>query len=277
MLKKEKNKKCSFLLATTFLLLTIFCCSSIALIVSAAINHNPVERVEGEQASIIKPVVQGAGSGAEVLRPEVVPEEEIKPFDPFIPDLKDDEPFIDMEAAFDFSTQYDYTNAALTCRNGASSYVDGVYTTIANSSIYANTDANTPFPYGTISADIMNNGSDSGLVFGLSADMQYFWEGSGVSYYFAFVSYEGILFLGRTVDGVWSSLTYTDIEGFETTKTYNLSVVYRVDKIVLILNGVPMLSYRTDVPLSGTGWGIRTGINGATVSNLTISNKVTLE
>ena len=134
-----------------------------------------------------------------------------------------------------------------------------------------------PFPYGTISADVMNNGSDSGIVFGLSTIRNSFWEGAGVSYYFAFVSYQGILFLGRTVNGVWTTLTYTDIIGYTADTTYNLKVLYRVDKIVLLLDDVPMLSYRADAPLSGTGWGIRAGAAGATISNIKISNKVTLE
>ncbi len=277
MLQKENSKKRSFLLATTFLLLIVFCCSSVALVVFAVINHNPVKRIDGAKAELITPIVQGTGVGAEVLVPEVITDEEAGPFNPFIPNLKDDEPFVDLETAFDFSAQYDYSNAQLIGKSGACTYKDGVYTAIAANSIYANMDASTPFPYGTISADVMNNGSDSGLVFGLSAIGNYFWEGAGVSYYFAFVSFEGILFLGRTVNGVWSSLTYTDITGFQTTNTYNLTVVYRVDKIVLILDGVPMLSYRTDVPLSGTGWGVRTGAIGATISNVKISNKVTLE
>ena len=85
------------------------------------------------------------------------------------------------------------------------------------------------------------------------------------------------MFLGRTHNGKWDSLAYTDIAGWASTKTYNLKVVYRIDKIVLILDGVPMLSYRTDTPLSGTGWGIRTGCVDAVISNLKISNSVTLD
>lgn len=276
---RKREKRNSFTLATAFLLLAIFCVSSIGLIVAAAVNHVPVERGEGFQASLISPVAQGEGTRAEVLTPEVIPDGAVEPepFEPFIPNLKDDEKFIDMDSAYDFSTQYDYSNATISYRNGSYVVSGGTYTAQATNCIYANTSDETPFPYGTIGADIMNNGSDSGIIFGLSANVNSFWEGAGVSYYFAFVSFEGVLFLGRTVNGVWSSLVYTDIVGFNKANTYNLKVVYRVDKVVLVLNDEPLLVYRTDTPLEGTGWGIRTGIVGATVSNLTISNKVTLD
>lgn len=275
----HKEKKSAVLKVTAFALTAVLCCSTAALIVAAAVNHVPQERVEGNRASTVMPVVAGAGSSAEVLTPQIVTGggTEAEPYEPFIPNLKDDEPFIDMDVAYDFSTQYDYTNASLVYCNGNYSISGGAYTATAANSIYANRNAETPFPYGTLSADVMNNGSDSGLIFGLSSNVSSFWEGAGVSYYFAFVSFEGILFLGRTVNGGWASLAYTDISGFDANETYHLQVVYRVDKIVLALDGVPMVSYRTDTPLEGTGWGIRTGAVGATISNITISNKVTLD
>jgi hypothetical protein len=245
--------------------------------VAASLNYVPEERVEGNKAVTIYPSVLQGGESAQVVIPEVVTGNEGSEFNPFIPGIFDDEPFIDMDSSRDFSTQYNYEGAVLTSKNGDCTVENGVYTATTGSSIYANMDASAPFPYGTISADIMNNGSDSGIVFGLSANSNTFWEGAGVSYYFAFVSFEGVLFLGRTVNGAWSSITYTDITGFDASATYNLKVLYRVDKIVIFLDGVPMLQFRTDEPLTGTGWGIRTGIAGAKISNLQISKKVTID
>ena len=251
----------------------------LSIFVAAATLYIPVERTEGNKVSSTAPTVKGQGSSAEVLVPDVIPDSEVvkPPFNPFIPGLGVDDPFIDMEDDRDYSKQYDYTNAVLSPRNGSCTISEGVYTTTANSSIYANTESATAFPYGTISADVMNNGSDSGLIFGLSSNSNQFWEGQGISYYFAFISYEGNLFLGRTDNNAWSTLSYVKIAGFDKTATYNLKVLYRVEKIILFVNDEPLISFRTTEPLSGTGWGIRTGIAGAQISNIVISNKVTVE
>ena len=272
-------KKKKTLLSLKYLILFVLIPTVLgaSVLVAAALNYVPEERVEGNKAITISPTVMQGGTGAQVLVPEVITDKEDSTFDPFIPGIFDDEPFIDMENSRDFSTQYDYSGAVLTSKNGNCTIENGVYTATTSSSIYANMDASTPFPYGTISADIMNNGSDSGIVFGLSSISNSFWEGNGVSYYFAFVSYQGVLFLGRTINGSWSSITYTDITGFNASNTYNLKVLYRVDKIVIFLDGVPMLQFRTDEPLTGTGWGIRTGAVGAKISNLQISSKVTID
>lgn len=275
-MKKEKT-----VLTTKHLILLTMtvCVLSISVLVAAAVALLPEKQSDGSKAQTVAPVVNGAGDTAQVIYPETIDgeTEEKEPFKPFIPSFTDDEPFVDMEDDRDYSKQYDYEGAVLSPKNGSCDISDGVYTCTGASTIHANLSAATPFPYGTISADVMNNGSDSGIIFGLSSTQNYFWEGGGVSYYFAFVNSEGILFLGRTVNGTWSTLAYTDVAGFSATKTYNLKVLYRVDKVVLFLDDVPMLYYRTDAPLTGTGWGIRMGIQGATVSNIAISNKVTAD
>lgn len=252
---------------------------AVSVIVVAALSYSPEKRADGKEAESITPKVSVVGDSAEVLIPEPVDEkiEDEQPREPFVPSIDDDEPFVDMETPRDFSKQYNYQYADLTLKYGKFDISDGVYTATQPSTLYAHTSLAAPFPYGTISADVMNNGSDSGIVFGLSSNKDVYWEGSGVSYYFAFISYEGILFLGKTDNGVWSSLAYTSITGFNPSKTYNLKVLYRVDKIILFLDDVPMVYFRTEKPLTGTGWGIRTGAVGAQISNIVVSNKVTVE
>lgn len=252
---------------------------ALSIIAVAALSYSPEKRGDGKEAESITPKVSMVGDSAEVLIPEISDEkpEEEQPREPFIPSIEDDEPFVDMEESRDFSKQYDYQHADLTMRYGKFDISNGIYTATNASTLYAHTSSYAPFPYGTISADIMNNGSDSGIVFGLSSNKSTYWEGGGVSYYFAFISYEGILFLGKTDNGTWSSLAYTDIVGFDQSKTYNLKVLYRVDKIILFLDDVPMVYFRTEKPLIGTGWGIRTGAVGAQISNVVVSNKVTVE
>ena len=267
----SEKRLISFALVICMLLTNILVCS--------ALNYTPEKQSDGSKAQAVAPEVNGAGDSAQVIYPETVDgeSEEKEPFKPFIPSFTDDEPFIDMEDNRDYSKQYNYEGVVLSPKNGACTVSDGVYTCTDISTIHANLSPESAFPYGTISVDVMNNGSDSGIIFGLSSTQNYFWEGSGVSYYFAFVNFEGVLFLGRTVNGTWSTLAYTNIAGFSATKTYNLKVLYRVDKVVLFLDDVPMLYYRTEKPLAGTGWGIRMGVAGATISNIAISNKVTAE
>ena len=260
-----------------FLLISGILCASILAV--AALSFSPEKRGEGKEAESIEPKVSGVGDSAEVIVPKPVGDEtgDDEPYEPFIPSFNDDEDFVDMDTSIDFSKQYDYSYAGFTAVSGNCSVSDGTFTATAANSMCVHRSSYAPFPYGTISADVMNNGSDSGIVFGLSSVSDTFWEGAGVSYYFAFVNYEGILFLGRTTNGIWSSLTYVDIPGFNATNTYNLKVLYRVDKIILFLDGEPMLYYRADTPLSGTGWGIRLGAVDAQISNINISNKVTVE
>lgn len=260
------------------LLSVALCVLCASILVVAAASLIPEKMGDGKSAETIAPSVSDAGEGAEVIIPQPVDEatDDI-PHETFVPEYRDDEPFVDMEATYDFSKQYDYSYAGMYAANGECTSLDGSFTCETSSAIYAHMSSYAPFPYGTISADVMNNGSDSGLIFGLSTNKSSFWEGGGVSYYFAFVSYEGVLFLGRTVNGEWSTLTYTDIVGYDKTTTYNLKVLYRIDKVILFLNDVPMLSYRTDTPLTGTGWGIRMGTAGAQISNIKVSNKVTLD
>lgn len=259
------------------LLFTNLLCTNI--LICLALNYTAEKQSNGNKAEIVAPQVYGVGDSAQIVFPETVVDDtdEREPFKPFIPSFTDDEPFVDMDDTRDYSRQYNYEGAILSSKNGACDVTDGVYTCTDVSSINANLSADTPFPYGTISADVLNNGSDSGIIFGLSAVQDRFWEGLGVSYYFAFINSDGILFLGRTVHGAWSTLCYTDINGFSASETYNLKVLYRVDKVVIFLDDAPMLSYRTDTPLNGTGWGIRMGVSGAQISNVVVSNKVTAE
>ena len=49
-----------------------------------------------------------------------------------------------------------------------------------------------------------------------------------------------------------------------------------IDKIIVYLDDVYQFNYRVSSPLEGTGWGIRTGVAGATISNIQISSDVTL-
>ena len=262
----------------SLLILLVIFFLGFATFVFAATNLTPTEMASGSKVTSINPQIKNDGVEADV----VVPDEYVKeptpviPTPPFIPEFEDTDPFVDMEISRDFSQTYDYTTATISSVRGSFDILDGVYTSSTDSALYVNMDAETPFPYGTISASVKNNGGDSGLVFGLSSNYDTFWEGSGVSYYFLFVSLGGDLYLGRTVDGVWSELARADIAGFNAQITYNIKVIYLVDKIIVYLDDVYQFSYRVSEALEGTGWGIRTGVSGATFSNVSVSSDVKL-
>ena len=244
--------------------------------VFAATNLVPTEMASGSKVTAINPQIKNDGVEADVVFPEEYVEEPtvVVPTPPFIPEFEDTDPFVDMEISRDFSTRYDYSNSILSGVRGSFDVSEGTYTSTSDSALYVNTDENAPFPYGTISASIKSNGGDTGLVFGLSSEYDSFWEGSGVSYYFLFVSLGGKLYLGSTVDGVWNELTRVNIEGYNAQITYNVKVIYLVDKIIVYLNDVYQFSYRVSDALYGTGWGIRAGVSGATISNVSISSDV---
>ena len=274
----KKNKfNISLKPVVLFLLIASILCTTV--LVVAALSYMPEKRGDGKEAETITPTVSGVGTGAAVILPEAVDEkpQEKPTYEPFVPEFTDKEPFVDMDKSYDFSKQYDYSYAGTYAANGGATFENGTYTATTANALYIHMSSYAPFPYGTISADVLNNGGDSGIVFGLSTVKNSFWEGAGVSYYFAFINADGTFFLGRTVNGTWSTLAYTDIVGYSAANTYNMKVLYRIDKIILLLNDVPMISYRTTSPLSGTGWGVRMGTVGSTVGNIVVSNKVTLD
>ena len=248
-------------------------------LVLANATYKPEANKPGNSAATITPDKKGDGENAEVLLPneqEAQGSEELKPFEPFVPEIIDPDPFVDIEETGDYSTEYDYTNASVSARYGNCTIDNGTYTATTSASIYANFDEQTPFPYGTLNATVKSNGGDTGVIFGLTSNQFSFWEGSGISYYFAFVNKDGVAYLGKTDNGKWSELGTATIPSFSTQATYNLSVLFRGNRIIMSIDNVIYVNTRDFAPLTGTAWGLRTGIVGATVSNLTASSKVTI-
>lgn len=249
-------------------------------LVYAATNYNPKVKADGNKINTtIVPEFKENGASAEVVNPIEIKKEEENPekeeYVPFIPEIYDDDPFIDIDVSRDFSTQYNYSGAVLSPKNGTFTEEDGVYTASAPA-ISANLGSETPFPYGTISADIVNNGTDTGLIFGLSSTSSTFWEGNGISYYFAFISQDGLAYLAKTDNGTWAPYSTINIPGYDPLQTYELKILYRVDRILMFINDELYVNFSDQSPLTGTGWGIRSGGNGAQIGNISISSKATL-
>lgn len=128
------------------------------------------------------------------------------------------------------------------------------------------------FAYGTLSATMQlgGGGSDNGIVFGLtSGDRASYWEGTGVAYYFFFVSFQGYAYLGKTEDGLWSVCQYVTIPGYSANGTYTLKVERNEDNIKGYVNDTLYVDYTDLASLSGTGYGLRAGGAGVTYTNVT--------
>ena len=167
----------------TFAFVAALCVTSLGV----AVAENVLQPTKKSDGNVIKgvtyPEAIGEGIRAEVVIPseKTVHEKEL-----FIPEIIDYDDFFDMENPGDFSVQYDYADFRLTRAYGNFSVSDGKYTATTDGAIYADLDAETAFPYGTLSADVKNNGGDSGFIIGLSANATTFWEGYGIVYYFVF-------------------------------------------------------------------------------------------
>ena len=234
---------------------------------------SPTIRGQNEEITKVAPEVISEGDVVAVVSPTVFVEEpeEDKPI--FIPDIIDKDEFVDLVDKGDYSKVYDYTNASLTTCWGNMTVSEGIYTSTTAGAIMANKDSSTPFPYGTISADVMNNGSDTGIIFGLTANASSFWEGAGITYYFYFVSQGGTAYLGKADNGTWSVLGQHTIENFSAQATYNIQVIYKESRVLCYLDGECVLGFLSS-SLPGTGWGLRAGASGAVISNIQISSSV---
>lgn len=229
-------------------------------------TRNPEKTGDGTPAEQVTPETngsQGSGGGSS---------DSSSSDSDWLPDILDYDKDVPIGGNYDFSTVYDYTGATLTAASGSMTAIAGVYEATSGAAIYANRNASTPFPYGTYSADVINNGTDSGIIFGLTASNSTFWEGSGISYYFFFVSMSGAAYLGKTDNGTWSALSTPSISGWNATTKYNVKVIFKGNKILGFINGKHMITYTDASPLNGTGWGIRVGGTGATIENLQISS-----
>lgn len=137
------------------------------------------------------------------------------------------------------------------------------------------------FASGTLSMKINLNGkstSDNGIVFSVTnpENLASFWE-ENVSYYFFFISQNGNVFLGKVANGEWITCGYAGAN-IDYNSTYTLSVSVEKgssqDIIRCFVNDTMYISYADSNKLSGTEYGIRTGTNDITFSEITTQNTI---
>lgn len=199
--------------------------------------------------------------------------EEYVPWVPEIIDLDDPTTFDDVPVD---ETVYDYGNLSFTTVSGQFSESGGAYTGTEPRNMAVNSPGTSPFTHGTFSADFtIPNGGDNGLVFGLSSDYEDdYWEGYGISYYFFFINFEGLIYLGKTDGGKWIELkTSRKIDLSAGNMPINLKVLFYGNKIICFVNGQLELAVRDNAYLTGSGYGFRTGAANAVIDSIVVSSE----
>ncbi|MBQ2686491.1 MAG: hypothetical protein IJF55_02010 [Clostridia bacterium] len=116
---------------------------------------------------------------------------------------------------------------------------------------------------------------DHGMVIAYSKTGDATWEGEGISYYFIFVSPDGV-FIGKTDNGVWSTIensgarcgtvyrpNYAEAGEHTVTVDYNGAGVF-----VVYLDGIYAYTKYDTAPLTGTGYGYRAGKPDVTFTSI---------
>ncbi len=166
-------------------------------------------------------------------------------------------PEADDGISYDYTVPFEFYAA-----NGGYSYSekdDGtpIFTASANESLILV--KNAAFRHGTIGCTVRTDtDTDSGIVFGLNSNDEFFWEGEGISYYFFFLSLEGTAYLGKADDGNWFILKQVPYS-FNQNDEYTLKAIYQGSKICCYVNDEFVFGVRDHKPLNGSGFGVRSG------------------
>jgi len=131
---------------------------------------------------------------------------------------------------------------------------------------------------GTLSVDMTaTEPSDNGIVLLAKHASQSMWEGSGVSYYFYFISQAGTLYLGKTRNSEWTCVNESNIRGYSLKKNYNLKISFDVQESFVqfhcYLNDEHYYSVRDYETNFGNEFGLRAGKADTTFSYINASLK----
>lgn len=153
-------------------------------------------------------------------------------------------------------------------KNGSfASATSGLKSSSSNSLAVKN---NSSFKYGTLSAKVTLGGTknDCGLVFGLTSSASTYWEGSGISYYFLFISSTGYISLGKTDNGNWSNSGWIQLNNFSENASYTLKVVRDDSTVYCYVDNSLKITFADSSVLTGTGYGVRAGASNVTFSEI---------
>ena len=167
---------------------------------------------------------------------------------------------------------FEYSPLWITEHGGVSLNPDGTITGSDSSIVLKNDGSDTAAGIYTLKYTNTADG-DNGLVFAHTRTGNNTWEGEGTSYYFAFVSGSG-LYIGKadTTDGGWKVIKndgVDDIPNFTKEGEHTITIVYDGNgSFDVTLDGVFIYSVSDNKPLTGTGYGYRSGKGGTVMQSL---------
>ena len=133
---------------------------------------------------------------------------------------------------------------------------------------------------GTLSTNMKKStgAEDSGIIFGVTYsgnELDSYWEGNGVSYYFFFVNVNNCAYLAKSDNGAWMQLgKVPGISGYNADSEYPLSVSFENGYISCFVGEACVIKHKDNNPLTGTQVGFRAQKAGTTYTDLVVSETV---
>ena len=170
------------------------------------------------------------------------------------------------------------TDLDLDVKNGNFVWENGKYIASTNDALAISQDLS--MANGTLSTRMKKsvNNEDSGIVFGVTYsgnELDSYWEGNGVSYYYFFVNINNCAYLAKSDNGAWKQLgRVPSIGGYNYENEYPLSVSFENGYIRCFVGEECLIKYEDSTPLTGTGVGYRAQKSGTSYSDLVVSETI---
>ena len=133
---------------------------------------------------------------------------------------------------------------------------------------------------GTLSTNMKKStgAEDSGIIFGVTYsgnELDSYWEGNGVSYYFFFININNCAYLAKSDNGEWKQLGRVEqVLNYNEESEYPLSVSFENGYISCFVGEECLIKYKDSNPLTGTQVGFRAQKAGTTYTDLVVSETV---
>ena len=170
------------------------------------------------------------------------------------------------------------TDLDLTNKHGEFKWTNGRYVANTNDSIAISKEVT--MANGTLSTNMKKStgAEDSGIIFGVTYsgnELDSYWEGNGVSYYFFFVNVNNCAYLAKSDNGAWMQLgKVPGISGYNADSEYPLSVSFENGYISCFVGEACVIKHKDNNPLTGTQVGFRAQKAGTTYTDLVVSETV---
>lgn len=150
-------------------------------------------------------------------------------------------------------------------------------TFVSNSTNNLFVSSSSTFTNGTIEVTMQLHGEDkdNGIVFGLSdEDKSSYWEGTGIRYYFYFISLAGLAYLGKADNGGWQVCATKQITNYNNSGTYKLKITRYNETIFCFVDDILNIAFSDSNPLPGDKFGLRAGGSNIIYTNLVVNRSI---